>query len=121
MVKFDRYAAVGGATGNCKMSRRERLRIVDALVTAANESSDGTISFKTVANACGYKHVKVDDVRIIGRQFLDRMPNWKAVFTTVPHQIMSLFCALEFFNWDEEAIVEMAQPDDELDEYGRLR
>lgn len=121
MVKFDRYAAVGGTTGNCKMSRRERLRIVDALVTAANESSDGTISFRAVANACGYKHVKVDDVRIIGRQFLDRMPNWKAVYTTIPHQIMSLFCALEFFNWDEEAIVEMAQSDDELDEYGRLR
>lgn len=121
MVKFDRYAAVSGTTGDCKMSRRERLRIVDALIIAANESSDGTISFRTVANACGYKHVKLDDVRAIGRQFLDKMPNWKAVFCIVPRQITSLFCGLEFFNWDDEAIVEMAQPDDELDEYGRLR
>lgn len=121
MIKFDRYAAVGGTTGDCKMSGRERLRIVNALVTAANESSDGSISFRAAANACGYTHVKLDDVRAIARQFLNKMPNWKAVRYGVPHQITSLFCGLKFVDWDDEAILEMAQPDDELDEYGRLR
>lgn len=122
IIKFDRYAAVSGTIGNCKMGKKARQEILNALIaTASDKPKDGAISFKAVANACGYKHVKVDDVRLIGRQFLDKMPNWKAVFCTVPRQITSLFCGLEFFDWDDEAIVEMAQPDDELDEYGRLR
>ena len=121
IIKFDRYAAVDGTTGDCKMSRRERLRIVNALVTAANESSDGSISFRAAANACGFTHVKLDDVRAIARQFLNKMPNWKAVRYKIPHQITSLFCGLQFVDWDDEAIIGMAQPDDELDEYGRLR
>lgn len=121
MIKFDRYAAVGGTTGNCKMSRRERLIIVDALITAANESRDGAVSFRAIANTCGYTHVKLDDVRAIARQFLNKMPSWKAVRYKIPHQITSLFCGLQFVDWDDEAIIEMTQPDDELDEYGRLR
>lgn len=121
-MKYDRYAAVSGTTGNCKLKKEEREAIVDALIEEAKKpNACYGISFRAVAAALGYKHVKTDDVRATAVRFLNAMPDWKAVVFKTQKTATSLFIGLEFVDWDDEAILELAEHDTEADMFGKLK
>ena len=100
-MRQDYFNAELSASGNCKMSKKERSEILDVLLKEA-EAGNTVMRF---SDMCGRNHIPAEDVKAIARQFIAKCPDYDAVR---PMEVdengepiksqASLFCTLIFID-----------------------
>lgn len=103
-MRQDYYNADLTASGNCKMSKKERNEILEVLLKEA-EAGNTVMNFADMSKVCGRNHVPAEDVKAIARQFIAKCPDYDAVIPMAVDENgqplksqASLFCTLIFID-----------------------